>query len=214
MKRRIFFLGFLSVLTVSMTSYGTFAPDVIVDAQGKTALMRAIAAGEGIDSVQQLMQPMAINWQDSNGRTALMYAANWLRFDVIEKLQQAGADTEIVDNQGHDAFYYALNRSPYVKREDMKDAQLFDFGIDGGEYDRGGCASWCRTSAFCKESEPFCIGSQCGFSCKVVTKRVHECGDSCKEVPSFGHEQEFGVYWFVHAHKGWLATRGSEPLAF
>jgi len=50
-----------------------------------------------------------LNRQDENGRTALMYAAMFGKYKVIEALKEAGADLDVTDKDGLKAVHHAAN---------------------------------------------------------------------------------------------------------
>jgi Ankyrin repeats (3 copies) len=212
MKRGMLFPGVLVVMGLVYAPQSRAMANLAVDKQGKTDLMRALAAGNS-DQARELInaQPDTINMADNNGRTALMYAANWLHLDIAALLEARGADATRVDNEGHDAFFYALRRSPFVGRTDLKGALLFDLGAVYGEY--YACAGGCTSrKVLCRESKPFCIGEQCGFWCKTIVWRVEGCYDSCKPNDPSTKEEEMSLQNTIPA-TSWM-RHSTKPVDF
>ncbi|MBQ7593986.1 MAG: ankyrin repeat domain-containing protein [Synergistaceae bacterium] len=82
------------------------------DTGGRTLLMKGIIPG-GIAPIKLLAEAgLDVNSQDNNGKTALMYAAEYSEpFKRIQELIACGADVNIQDNNGRTALMYIAQNS-------------------------------------------------------------------------------------------------------
>jgi len=61
-----------------------------------------------ITKIQELIaQGVDLNVQDEYGYTALMWAVNHSKLDIVKLLLDAGADKTIIDNDKHDCLFWA-----------------------------------------------------------------------------------------------------------
>ncbi len=86
----------------------------IVDAKGKTALMKAVWLGH-TESIHLLLESNAdMNIRDEEGWPALMVAAKSGRAEIAWSLWKAGATTTFTDNAGRSILWHAQNPAPSV----------------------------------------------------------------------------------------------------
>ena len=86
-----------------------------VDSKGQTALFYAVQSNQAF-IVRRLLKRngVSLNHQDEKGNTALMNAVMQNNLEMIKILLQAGADVMILNDEGKDAFHFAMNRG-YVE---------------------------------------------------------------------------------------------------
>jgi RNA polymerase sigma factor (sigma-70 family) len=65
---------------------------------------------EDIPKLQTIIKSDGINTQDKDGFTALMYAAKYKRFQIVQYLIGQGADPKLKDNLGNGALNYAAEK--------------------------------------------------------------------------------------------------------
>ena len=115
-----------AIVKILITAGGNIT--IYPDGDGTTALMQA-TINKHEDIVKSLIQRAAtitspisnptstpipyIDLQDSDGKTALMYAVLWAGDVIVNELIKAGADINLKDNEGKTAFMYA--RSDKIK---------------------------------------------------------------------------------------------------
>ena len=88
----------------------------VADKYGKTVLLMAIGLGLHDFFDVLIKKPrIGINQSDSMGRTPAMVAAALGRDKMLSKLLRLGADLSLVDNKGHDIYWYATAPLDLVK---------------------------------------------------------------------------------------------------
>ena len=65
-----------------------------------------------------------INKGDTNGKTALMWAAHYGRFQVVELLLKSGADVKAKDNKDHTALWWTGKIRTKIYKEKTREALL------------------------------------------------------------------------------------------
>lgn len=75
--------------------------------EGFTELMGHAAKGDVVEIQRLISEGCDVNAQDSQGITALIYAAQASKFEAIETLLNSGADKGIKTKTGHTAYQFA-----------------------------------------------------------------------------------------------------------
>lgn len=87
-----------------------------IDANGDTALMRAVKKGDAAGAQRLLEKGAEVDMTDGDGYTPLMRAAEKGNTSIVEKLLRHGADVNYTENSwGHNALSLALQE----KRDDI-----------------------------------------------------------------------------------------------
>jgi len=85
-----------------------------INTQGPTgmSLLHSAAAKDGsLEMTEELIRRgINVNLRDSDGATALLYAAEWSRIDVAEAILNAGGDLNIEDEHGNQPLWYAAGK--------------------------------------------------------------------------------------------------------
>lgn len=93
----------------SLINYG--ANINAVNNYGQNALMCSILSKHGNDALEKYLvyNGIQINHKDLLGNTALMYACYYKKMKTIKLLVDAGANQNIVNNEGKNALYFSTN---------------------------------------------------------------------------------------------------------
>jgi ankyrin repeat protein len=102
------------------------------NAEGRTALMVALAEGVGDDGIRLFLEKRAdVNAVDRGGSTPLMIAADAFKADVVKVLLDRGADTRARDREGNTPLLRAAaSRHSYDEKEDALIPALLEKGAD------------------------------------------------------------------------------------
>lgn len=84
------------------------------DNVGESLLHSAAGKHGSVEMAQELIRRgIDVNFQDCEGATALLYAAEWKRRDVAEVILGAGGRLDIADEHGNEPLWYAVGNADH-----------------------------------------------------------------------------------------------------
>jgi hypothetical protein len=133
--------------------------------------LMAAARDNWIEGARLLANIDTVNMTDKEGKTALMYAAHLLHWDMTKLLESRGGDANVKDKSGNNACALALQRAPWTSTEDNLVGRAVSSRYQSRS--RRGGDRYCTR---CTNSAPFSIGGKlCGFYCTATHERGGHC---------------------------------------